>query len=149
MPVDLLKERHSRCQESADREVQSAGGDHVREEMRAAAHLCNAEEGAEDCDCYQCNAGGFGPFFPQGKVDCEKAVGSAGETAGPALAVEVHGKQIAGGRRKRLGAAEIECVLGGGYAGEGSDRAICDEAERDGEDSPEGYRRGSTIFRIF
>lgn len=117
--------------------------------MSSAAHLGDAEESSESCDANEGEAGGFGSRFPKSKVDSEKTVGSAGKAAWPALAVEVHGKQIAGGRRKRLGAAEIECVLGGGYAGEGSDRAICDEAERDGEDSPEGYRRGSTIFRIF
>jgi len=149
MPVDLLQERHHGSPEGADYEVQSSSRNNMREEVRAAAHLGNVEKCAEDCDCYQGNFGCSGLSFSKRKVDGEKTVGSAGKAAWPALAVEVHGKQIAGGRRKRLGAAEIECVLGGGYAGEGSDRAICDEAERDGEDSPEGYRRGSTIFRIF
>lgn len=149
MPVDLLQERHHGSPEGADYEVQSSSRNNMREEVRAAAHLGNAEKCAEDCDCYQGNFGCSGLSFSKRKVDGEKTVGSAGKAAWPALAVEVHGKQIAGGRRKRLGAAEIECVLGGGYAGHGTHSSVCDQAERYGDDGPEGFGSGRAELRIF
>ena len=72
MPFDFAKERHGWTQESTDREVQSACGDHVREEMCTAAHLGEAEKCAEDSNAYQGDAGNFGPAVPQGKIDREK-----------------------------------------------------------------------------
>ena len=105
--------------------------------MRTAAHLGDAKKCAEDSNAYQGYAGNSGPLFPQGKVDCEKAVGSTGKAARPALAVKAKREKIAGWRREGLGAAEIECVPGAGHAGECSHSSVGDQAERDGDDGPE------------
>ena len=117
--------------------------------MRAAAHLCDTKEGAEDCDCYQGNFCCSGFPFSKRKIDRKKRVGSAGKAAWPALAVAGEEKQVAGRSRERLCAAEINGVPWAGHAGEGSDRAVGDEAERDGEYGPEGYGSGIAEFLGF